>query len=186
MSDLDSSLSGPLSQTIDPEVLVGHLLKVGHQLTLRHVSLMQSKLRTKVAPLSAVYSPDLTFTEERVCTVLRREGSRGGTPVRRRKYSSPGSFVRKMKAAILEAERCEGSLTVAKPHSTASVRTRQPPPSLDYFLTRKAVKSIAAPLSKRVIPQRFAHCRRRISASRLTLEEVLCQQRLRNSATGDR
>ena len=167
----DCALAIPPQASSSPTALVSSLLKASHQLTLRHVSLMQRKLKQRATPIRIPPFAD--------CSYCRREKSdRTETPSR---SASPGSFVGRIKAALWEAERTETARR--RPRLLTSCSPRRAPH--DPLLTRRAVRRIAAPLSRRLIPDGFLHCRRRVSISRLTLEEVLSQQKTRKNANID-
>lgn len=130
---------------------IQHLLRMGRLLTLRHVYLMQSKPRCpELSDLT------LSFAEE---TYQRKET--GGEALLR-----PSTQARvRVKS---EGNRQKSRL--------GTVRRRMASPGLDLRKTLGDVGKIAAPLSRQRIPIGFVNCRRRLSATRLTLERVLASR----------
>ena len=166
---------------------VRELLKAGRELTLRHVLLMQSKLRFKPTlptdPSSELASfrkahdphcPEPPETDRIITDRTRPSGS--ATPLLLPRTSTPFFLAKPNKSIVIHSERARSR---EKPKTAAEKHRGNQSFSEGGF--RKDVRRIAAPLSRKVIPDRFVHCKRRVSVGNVTLEEVMTQIKSRNS-----
>lgn len=159
---------------------VRELLKVGRELHLRHVLLMQSKLRFKAAACPEasqsfshkLFEPHFEQPETDRAVTDRTRPSGSATPQLVRRPNTPIIFLKNQ--PVIHSERIRNF----RKTKTAGGRENQ---SFSEGLFRRDVRRIAAPLSRKLIPGRFAHCRRKASSSNVTLEEAISQMRSRNS-----
>lgn len=129
---------------------VQHLLRMGRLLTLRHVYLMQSKPRgPDLSDLTSSFAEESHHRKE-----IDEELARPQTHARLRIKS-------------------EGNRRKARP---GNERRRMASPCLELRRTLWGMGKITAPLSRQRIPSGFVNCRRRVSATRLTLEGVLASR----------
>lgn len=141
------SLDSSKTFSASPASQVQHLLRTGRLLTLRHVYLMQSKpRRPDLSDLTSSFAEEFSQRKE-----AGEDLARPGTHARLRIKS-------------------EGNRQKTRP---GTERRRRASPGLDLRRTLGDVGKITAPLSRQRIPSGFVNCRRRVSATRLTLEGVL-------------